>query len=45
MILLFKKSNDLKISLKLLGIEYEITEIEIPAGMKWPDVCRKKFLI
>ena len=37
-----KKANDLKISLHLLGIKYEITEIDIPFGMKWPDVCRKK---
>ncbi len=37
-----KKAYDLKSRLNLLGIKHDIRPIEIPTGMKWPDICRKK---
>ena len=36
------KAEELKYRLDFLGLDYCISEITIPEGLAWPDVCRKK---
>ena len=37
-----EKSDQLKYCLERLQLDYFISEIKIPEGLSWPDICRKK---
>ena len=37
-----EKSDQLKYCLERLNLDYFISEIKIPEGLSWPDICRKK---
>ena len=37
-----QKADQLKYCLEGLHLDYSIREINIPEGLSWPDVCRKK---
>jgi hypothetical protein len=37
-----KTAEELKYSLDRLGVKHDIVPFTIPAGMKWPEICRRK---
>ena len=37
-----EKSDQLKYCLERLDLDYFISEVKIPEGLSWPDICRKK---